>query len=196
MTSSRQAPWDNGASSQAETLWTIGHSTRTWDGFVDMLQAAGIRVLVDVRRFPGSRRNPQFSAQALARNLPTAGVEYRSMLDLGGRRKPAPDSHNDAWRNAAFRGYADYMDTDDFKAARAQLAELATARRTAVMCAEAVWWRCHRGLISDAFKADGWNVIHLMAPGREQVHPYTSAARIVDGQLDYGSPESARASLP
>ena len=173
---------------RARALWTIGHSTRPWEDFVGMLHAAGIAVLADVRRFAGSRRNPQFSGETMARALPDAGIEYIAMPDLGGRRPPRKDSLHTAWRNASFRGYADYMDSHEYQAARARLAGIAGERRTAVMCAEAMWWQCHRSLISDDFKADGWTVIHLMAPGRSEEHPYTSAARIVEGRLDYSKP--------
>jgi len=160
-----------------------------------MLADAGIEVLVDVRRFAGSRRNPQFSGETMAHALPAADIEYLPMPDLGGRRKPDPDTRNTAWRNASFRGYADYMETPPWRSARDRLAALARRRRVAIMCAEALWWQCHRGLISDDFKAHGWEVIHLTAPGRCEEHPYTSAARIVDGELDYSAPEPPQASL-
>lgn len=177
------------------TLWTIGHSTRDWSVFIGMLKAAGITVLGDVRRFPGSRRNPQFSAEAMAREMPDTGIRFVPMVELGGRRKVRPDTHNTAWRNDSFRGYADYMETGSYRAARDRLAALARDERVAIMRAEAVWWQCHRGLISDDFKAAGWEVIHLMAPGRSEEHPYTSAARIVDGRLNYSAPEPPQASL-
>lgn len=177
------------------TLWTIGHSTRPWEVFVAMLGEAGIGALVDVRRFAGSRRNPQFSGDTMARTLPAVGIDYVPMVDLGGRRTPRRDSPNTAWRNASFRAYADYMATAEFAAARERLAALALERRTAVMCAEAVWWQCHRGLIADDFKVHGWTVLHLLAPGRADEHPYTSAARIVDGKLDYSTPADAQADL-
>lgn len=180
---------------QRHTLWTIGHSTREWDVFVGMLRDAGITALGDVRRFPGSRRNPQFSAEAMARELPHTGIAYLPMPELGGRRKVDPHTRNTAWRNDSFRGYADYMETADYRQARDRLATLAVAQNTAVMCAEAVWWQCHRGLISDDFKASGWEVVHLLAPGRSDEHPYTSAARIVDGKLDYSAPEPPQPSL-
>lgn len=179
----------------APTLWTIGHSTREWAVFVAMLGDAGIGTLVDVRRFAGSRRHPQFSGETMARTLPEARIEYVPMPDLGGRRKTLEDSPNTAWRNASFRGYADHMANSTYRGARDRLAVLATANRTAVMCAEALWWQCHRGLISDDFKADGWQVIHLTAPGRSEPHPYTSAARLLDGRLDYGAPTAAQDSL-
>ena len=178
-----------------DTLWTIGHSTRAWEVFVSMLGEAAIEVLVDVRRFAGSRRNPQFSGETMARALPAVGVDYVAMVELGGRRTPRKDSPNTAWRNASFRGYADYMDTPEFGVACERLATLARARRTTVMCAEAMWWQCHRGLIADDFKLRGWQVVHLVAPGRSEPHPYTAAARIVDGRLDYGAPTDTQPSL-
>lgn len=172
----------------AGTLWTIGHSTRPFEVFLALLRDEGIGTLVDVRRFAGSRRNPQYSGESMARTLPAAGFDYVPMPDLGGRRRAREDTTNTAWRNASFRGYADYMETAAYAAARARLAALARERRTAVMCAEAMWWQCHRGLIADDFKARGWAVIHLMQPGRSDEHPYTSAARIVEGRLDYSEP--------
>ena len=180
----------------AATLWTIGHSTREWEVFVGMLREAGIRSLVDVRRFAGSRRNPQFSGEAMARTLPEAGIAYVPMVDLGGRRRPAPESHNDAWRNTNFRGYADYMETGPWQDARDALAELAVRERAAVMCAEAMWWQCHRALISDDFKARGWTVLHLMTPNRTEEHPFTKPARVVGGKLTYASPAPPQGTLP
>jgi len=178
-----------------DTLWTIGHSTRDWDTFVAMLHGAGIEVLADVRRFASSRRHPQFSGAAMAERLPEAGIDYLPLPELGGRRSPRPDSPNTAWRNAGFRGYADYMDTGEYQSARDRLMDIARAHRTAVMCAEAVWWQCHRGLIADDFKAQGWEVTHLLAPGRSESHPFTSAARIVDGRLDYSRPSEGQGAL-
>jgi len=172
-------------SAHAGTLWTIGHSTRPWEAFVDLLGEARITQLVDVRRFAGSRRNPQFSPMAMAPALTEAGIEYLPMPELGGRRAPLPDSPNGAWRVAAFRGYADYMATDEFERARARLMQLAAAAPTSVMCAEAVWWQCHRRLIADDFTARDWQVLHLMAPGKVQVHPLNPAARMRDGVLRY-----------
>lgn len=178
-----------------DRLWTIGHSSRAWEVFVAMLRDAGIEVLVDVRRFAGSRRNPQFSGETMGRALPDAGIDYVAVAGLGGRRTPRRDSPHAAWRNASFRGYADYMDTPDFAAARERLMVTARERRTAVMCAEAMWWQCHRGLIADDFKVRGWEVVHLLAVGRSDVHPYTSAARIVDGRLDYSLPDDVQRAL-
>jgi uncharacterized protein (DUF488 family) len=177
------------------TLWTIGHSTRDWDTFTAMLRAADIAVLADVRRFAGSRRNPQFSGEAMAQRLPEEGIAYCPMPELGGRRPTHPGSPNTAWRNASFRGYADYMATVGYIAARERLEATASRQRVAVMCAEAMWWQCHRGLIADDFKSRGWQVIHLLAAGRDEVHPYTSAARIVDGRLDYSLPSAPQRGL-
>ena len=171
------------------TLWTIGHSIRPWEAFVAMLQEAGIEAVADVRRFAGSRRHPQYSGETMARTLPEAGIEYVPMPELGGRRRPRPDSPNTAWRSEAFRGYADYMLTAEYAAGLERLTALALAKRTAVMCAEAVWWRCHRGLVSDDLKSRGWEVVHLVALGRSEEHPYTSAAHIDDaGRLSYVKP--------
>jgi len=121
----------------------------------------------------------------MAQALPQVGIAYVAMPELGGRRTPRADTRNTAWRNSGFRGYADYMETPDWQSARDRLAQLAQSRRTAMMCAEALWWQCHRGLIADDLKAHGWAVIHLQAPGRSEEHPYTAAARIVGGRLVY-----------
>ncbi|GHA70574.1 DUF488 family protein [Cognatilysobacter bugurensis] len=177
------------------TLWTVGHSTRPLELFFELLQGEGIEVLVDVRRFAGSRRNPQYSSESMARALPAAGFEYVAMPDLGGRRQAREDTPHTAWRNASFRGYADYMDTAAYANARSRLVALALERRTAVMCAEAMWWQCHRSLISDDLKAAGWTVLHILAPRRVDEHPYTSAARIEDGRLTYTAPPDAQGAL-
>jgi uncharacterized protein (DUF488 family) len=141
--------------------------------------------VADVRRFAGSRAQPQFNPPALERSLAGAGIACTPMPALGGRRVPRPDSPHTAWRNAAFRGYADYMETAEFAAAAASLARLARSDRVAIMCAEAVWWRCHRSMIADAFKANGWEVLHIMGMGDAKGHPYTPVARIVGGTLTY-----------
>jgi uncharacterized protein (DUF488 family) len=179
----------------AGTLWTIGHSTHPWEVFVGLLQGAGIEVVADVRLLAGSRRHPQFNGDAMAKALPEAGIAYVPVRELGGRRRPRPDSPNTAWRNAAFRGYADYMATPAYADARARLASLAMQARTAVMCAEALWWQCHRSLISDDFKAAGWSVLHLQAGSGAKEHPYTGAARLVDGRLDYSLPGEPQRTL-
>ena len=185
---------DAGATADT-TLWTIGHSTREWGVFVAMLREAAIDTLVDVRRFAGSRRNPQYSPVAMAPALRDEGIDYLPMPEFGGRRVPLADSPNDAWRVAAFRGYAEYMATPEFELARARLMALAGARQTSVMCAEAVWWRCHRRLIADDFVARGWQVLHLMAPGKVQAHPLNPAARMEGDVLRYPAGGAAQAAL-
>jgi uncharacterized protein (DUF488 family) len=169
---------------QAE-LWTIGHSTRSAEEFAALLQENRIEVLADVRRFPGSRRYPHFNGENLRAFLSQHGITYEHFPDLGGRRAPLKDSPNTAWRNAAFRGYADYMMTEDFTSAAARLLEMAAQKRTAVMCAESLWWQCHRALVADYAKARGVKVSHILGHRKVEEHPYTSAAQIIDGQLSY-----------
>jgi len=168
-----------------QEVWTIGHSTHTLEEFVDMLLSFEIEVVVDIRSFPGSRRYPQFNKENLEQSLPGLGFEYIHLLDLGGRRKVMPDSINTNWRHPAFRGYADYMQTDEFKKGIKELIEIASEKRTAYMCSEAVWWRCHRSMVSDYLKLKGWTVMHIMAPGKAEEHPYTQPARISNGKLLY-----------
>jgi uncharacterized protein (DUF488 family) len=198
MTATSRAWWlphNAGMQPSPGILWTIGHSTREWEVFVDMLAQADIEVLVDVRRFAGSRRNPQYSPLAMAPALEAAGIRYVAMPEFGGRRTPRADSANGAWRVAAFRGYADYMAEPGFALARERLMRLAGERRVAVMCAEAVWWRCHRRLIADDFTSRGWEVLHLMAPGKVQIHPLNPDARMVDGVLRYPAAEERQHAL-
>ena len=171
----------------ALTVWTIGHSTHSAEDFLGILRAHGIEAIADVRRFPGSRRHPHFGRDALRALLAAAGIEYHEFPDLGGRRTPRPDSRNSAWRNAAFRGYADYMETTEFIAAMQRLERLAAARRTAILCAEALWWHCHRALISDYLKARSATVLHIADAHRAAPHPFTTAARLVGGRLSYGA---------
>ena len=166
-------------------IWTIGHSTSPIESFLDALRVNGITLLADVRRFPGSRRHPQFGRAALAQSLGTPGIDYVHFQALGGRRRPRPDSRNTAWRNDSFRGYADYMETPEFARAIEALVHEATARRVAIMCAESLWWQCHRGLIADYLKARDHRVTHIVAGGRTEPHPFTSVARIIDGRLSY-----------
>jgi uncharacterized protein (DUF488 family) len=166
-------------------LWTVGHSTRSGEEFVQILLAHDVEVLVDVRTFPSSRRYPQFNKAVLAASLKKSKIAYLHEARLGGRRTPRPDSHNSAWRNAQFRGYADHMETEEFRNGVRELLELASTKRVAVMCAEAVWWRCHRSLIADYLKAEGHEVIHIIDEKKTEEHPFTSAARVVDGELSY-----------
>lgn len=170
-------------------IWTIGHSTRDFDTFLALLKSFDIALLVDVRAHPGSRKYPHFNRDHLAATLPQFGIDYKHLEGLGGRRRPVADSPNAAWRNLSFRGYADYMQTEVFKREAALLAEWGTERRTAFMCSEAPWWRCHRALISDYLKAGGWTVWHIMNEGRSTEHPYTAPARAVQGQLFYDNDE-------
>jgi uncharacterized protein (DUF488 family) len=166
-------------------LWTIGHSTRSLDEFIDALKSFQIQILADVRSFPGSRRYPHFNRENLKASLAKSEIQYIHFPELGGRRHAKPDSLNMAWQSKTFRGYADYMETDQFQEGLERLCEVAREQKTAIMCAEAVWWRCHRSLISDALKANGVEVRHIMAAGKAEAHPFTSAARIVDGKLSY-----------
>lgn len=166
----------------AQSIWTIGHSTRIWEEFLDLLAEHGIGTVVDVRRFPGSRRYPWFASEAMATQLPAAGLHYRWLPQLGGRRKPIAGSPNGAWRNAAFQGYADHLRSAEFSEGLALAMENASERRTALMCAEAVWWRCHRRLISDLLVHRGTEVIHILGPGPVQRHALHPDAR-PDGDL-------------
>lgn len=166
-------------------LLTVGHSNRSLDEFVRLLQAHGVELLVDVRTVPRSRHNPQFNVDALPRSLKGAGIEHRHMPGLGGLRRPRPDSINSAWRNDSFRGYADYMQTSGFEASLAELAGLAQQRRTAVMCAESVPWRCHRSLIADALTARGIPVEHIMSEARRDPHKLTPFAQVEGTRVTY-----------
>jgi uncharacterized protein (DUF488 family) len=166
-------------------LSTIGHSTRSAEDFVALLKENRIQVLADVRRFPASRRYPHFNAENLRALFSQHSIEYEHFPDLGGRRTALKDSPNTAWRNEAFRGYADYMMTEDFTRAAHRLLDIAAHRRTAVMCAESLWWQCHRALVADYAKVRGVKVLHILGRGKIEEHPYTSAARVVDGQLSY-----------
>ncbi len=166
-------------------LYTVGHSTRSIDELLALLAEHGIELLVDVRRFPGSRRHPQFARQALAASLAGAGLEYRWVESLGGRRSRRPDSPHTAWRVAGFAGYADHMDTPGFQAAAAELLAAARTRAVAVMCAEARPEQCHRRLIADHATAQGTPVSHILAPRRTALHQLPDFARVVDGRVIY-----------
>lgn len=166
-------------------IYTIGHSTHSLDTFITMLEAFEIKVLVDIRSFPGSRRYPHFNKENLEASLADNKIQYVHIKELGGRRKANPNSNNIAWRSEAFRGYADYMETKEFKTAADDLQKIAEEKTVAYMCAEAVWWSCHRSLVSDYLKIRGWNVIHIMGIDKSQEHPFTSAANIKNGKLDY-----------
>lgn len=166
-------------------LYTIGHSTRELDSFMELLLQNNIAILVDVRRFPGSRKFPHFNKERLAQSLKDRKIEYLHCEALGGRRKPKENSNNLIWRNKSFQAYADYMETEDFKNAIAKLTSIAAHKTTAIMCSEAVWWRCHRALISDYLKVKGWTVLHIISESNPSEHPFTSAAKIIDDKLTY-----------
>jgi len=170
-------------------IWTVGHSTRPIEVFLALLQTYAIQQIVDVRAFPYSRRNPQFHAVELIASLQQAGLAYRHLPLLGGRRKSRPDSINQGWRNASFRGYADYMQTEPFQMGLSELMTWADDRRTAMMCAEAVPWRCHRSLIADALLSRGWQVRHIMTPTKADLHRLTPFARQDNGTLVYPCPD-------
>ena len=167
-------------------IWTVGHSTRELADFLRLLADNGIEAIADVRSLPGSRKFPQFNSEDLEPSLANAGIGYQLIKELGGRRKVRPDSPHTVWRHKSFRGYADYMETLGFREGIEILLDLAEKKRTAVMCAEAVWWRCHRSMIADYLKSNGAIVEHIM-DGKNVIHPYTSAASLEDGRLNYGA---------
>jgi uncharacterized protein (DUF488 family) len=170
------------------SLWTLGHSTKPIDEFIGLLLAHQISLLIDVRTVPRSRYNPQFNRDTLAQSLRDAGLQYRHLPELGGLRKPKKDSLNDGWRNASFRGYADYMQTEEFHEAINALMASGHQEQTTVMCAEAVPWRCHRSLIADALVSRGWDVRHIMSPENATPHILTSFAHVEKGTLTYPKP--------
>ena len=170
---------------ETHTIYSIGHSTRSLDEFLNMLRSFNIKILTDIRSLPGSRRFPQYNMENLKTSLEEIGVQYIHLADLGERKKVKKDSKNNLWNNDSFRGYADYMETIEFANAIVKLEQIALEQPTAYMCSEAVWWRCHRSMVSDYLKAKGWAVLHIMAKGKVQEHKYTSPARIVDGNVFY-----------
>lgn len=175
------------------TVLTVGHSNRSLEALLGILRAHGIGCLADVRSVPRSRHNPQFNAESLSKMLPLAGIDYVPVPRLGGLRRPRPDSRNLAFTNDSFRGYADYMETPDFEKGIAELLALARVKRTAIMCAEAIYDRCHRSLIADALVCRGVEMVHLLDGNKTLKHPLTPAARIVDGRPTY---PAAQGSLP
>jgi uncharacterized protein (DUF488 family) len=167
------------------TVWTVGHSNRTIDDFITLLRSHHIELLADVRRFPGSKRYPHFNREALAPALKEHGIDYQHFEDLGGRRDTKPDSPNSAWRNEGFRGYADYMESDAFRSGIERFVAEATKRPAALMCAEVLWWQCHRSMIADYLKAAGAQVLHILGPEKTEEHRLSKPAQIVDGKLTY-----------
>lgn len=166
-------------------MFTIGHSTRTIDEFVAMLQSFNVALVADIRHFPGSRKYPHFNKEALQQSLAQNNIQYVHLENLGGRRKLHKDSVNTAWHHPAFRAYADYMQTNNFKEGINTLRDLAQQQPVAFMCSEAVWWRCHRSMVADYLKAGGWTVMHIMAVSKAEEHPYTAPAKVIGGQLTY-----------
>ena len=173
-------------------ILTVGHSNHEEQAFVELLRGAAVGLIADVRRYPGSRRQPHFERTALAAVLLEAGIDYRWLGEsLGGRRKPQPDSANGAWESEQFRGYADHMASAEFASGLAELEQLAADKRVAVMCAEAWWIRCHRRLIADALIARGRRVLHLGANGRLEEHELTEFAVVEDGQVTYPAQQTS-----
>jgi uncharacterized protein (DUF488 family) len=166
-------------------IFTIGHSTRSSDELIDLLKEFKIQHLVDVRTIPRSRRNPQFNREVLAGELPKHEIGYTHLPELGGLRKPRPDSINTAWRNDSFRGYADYMQTPEFEAGLEKLMQIAVKDSVVIMCAEAVPWRCHRSLIGDALWVRGIEAIDIIGPGKTQPHHLTPFAKVSGNTLVY-----------
>ncbi len=167
------------------SIYTIGHSTRTIEEFLALLLSFGIKVLADIRRLPGSRKYPQFDQDQLKKSLREKGIEYVYIEDLGGRRKLSSSAAKTAWRNKSFQAYAGYMETEAFEEGAKVLKSYAAEQPTAMMCSEAVWWRCHRSMVSDYLKAKGWEVLHIMSEGKATEHPYTSPARIIGDRIFY-----------
>jgi uncharacterized protein (DUF488 family) len=167
------------------TVYTVGHSTRSLDELIALLKQHGVRAVADVRRFPKSRKYPHFNDEALAMSLPAAGFRYLPLPALGGRRRAMLDSVNTGWRNESFRGYADYMQTPAFEAGVSQLSALAAQTPTAMMCAEAVPWRCHRSLIADAMLARGWEVLDIVGGSAPTPHKLTPFARVEGSHVTY-----------
>ncbi|HEY6285303.1 MAG TPA: DUF488 domain-containing protein [Ktedonobacteraceae bacterium] len=170
------------------TIYTIGHSTRTIEQFIELLRAHDIEELVDVRTIPRSRHNPQFGAEELAASLQQAGIAYKHLAKLGGLRRTSKDSINLGWQNTSFRGFADYMDTSEFRTGLDELTALAEKKTVAIMCAEAVPWRCHRLLIADALAVQGWQVLHIQSRKTASPHELTTFLKVQDGKLTYPEP--------
>jgi uncharacterized protein (DUF488 family) len=180
-------PHPNSNLNEGKLINTIGHSTRTLEYFLQMLDSFGIKFVADIRKYPGSTKYPQFNKDQLEYSLHEHKIAYRHFPDLGGRRKVSPNSKNTAWKNESFRAYADYMETPEFKKGINALEQAASNTTTAFMCSEAVWWRCHRSLVADYLKWKGWKVQHIMEVNKSTEHPFTKPASIINGTLDYSN---------
>jgi uncharacterized protein (DUF488 family) len=177
-------------------LLSVGHGARPLEAFLDLVQGSGAETLVDIRSFPGSRRHPQFGQEALSAALADRGVAYEWIRPLGGFRKARPDSPHTALSAKGFRGYADHMQTDEFRDGLDRLIGMASEGRLTIMCAESLWWRCHRRMVSDALAVAGCAVEHLMEGGRVDPHRVSSSARVVEGALVYDVPAGQQSLLP
>ncbi|MGH2379034.1 MAG: DUF488 family protein [Candidatus Limnocylindria bacterium] len=166
-------------------IWSIGHGARTLEELLRVLGEAGIRTVADIRTFPASRRHPHFGRETLTAALTEKGIAYEHIPELGGRRRETKPSPHRAIRVAGLRAYADHMDTDEFRAGYDELLGLGRERPAAFMCAESLWWQCHRRLLSDRLTADGWEVVHLLGPGKAEPHRLWDVARVVYGRLVY-----------
>jgi uncharacterized protein (DUF488 family) len=172
-------------------ICTIGHSSRTWQEFLEILRAHEVRAIADVRRFPGSRKYPHFNSEVLRATLNEAEIDYAHFPDLGGRRPASKRASNTGWRNQSFRGYADYMQTPEFAKALTALQQYAKKQTTAIMCAEAVPWRCHRSLISDALIVRDWKVFDITGKGKPSVHKLTPFAKVAGNKITYPAYDEA-----
>ncbi len=176
-------------------VWTIGHSNRAFEDFRDMLRASAVEQAVDIRRYPASRKWPHFDAAALGESLPASRIAYVPMPELGGRRRPSPDSPHFAWRNEMFRGYADFLDSPEGREGLDRLEAAARARPAAFFCAEAVPWRCHRSLVADALTARGWEVLDIVGAGEPRVHALPAFARVAGDRIVYDAAPQGRLPL-
>lgn len=170
---------------RGDTIWTVGHSTRTLEDFVAVISAYNVELIADVRRFPASRRLPHFNAADLEKDLARSGIEYKWLPSLGGRRQALLDSPNGGWTNSAFRGYADHTATEEFAQGLQELLTLNGGRNTAIMCAELLWWRCHRRIISDVLVSLEYEVIHIRDASFSEKHKLIQPAQLLNGDLTY-----------
>ncbi|MGI0090874.1 MAG: DUF488 family protein [Nitrososphaerales archaeon] len=175
-----------------KVIFTIGHSTRPVDEFKTILKRYNIQIVSDIRIMPGSRRNPQFNSDNLRESLETVGIEYTHIKELGGLRKPNKDSSNTGWRNPSFRGYADYMQSEEFEAGLSKLMKIAKDKTVVIMCAEAVPWRCHRSLVSDALIVRGFQIIDIFTESKSHPHSLTPWAKFEGGKLSYPSENASK----